>query len=62
MTAGKLIEKLQGLGVPIGTPVTVRCEHEDDLGPCFQVRSVSAEYSHADDSLFVAIDCDQELE
>jgi hypothetical protein len=55
MTVGELADQLRALCVHREMPVVLRCEAEEDLGPCFSITAISIEKSD-DGEQFVAID------
>jgi hypothetical protein len=60
MNIGELIDNLHALCVPRDTEVILRCDHEEDMGPCFAIKSASLDHAHDDGSVFVAIDGTQD--
>lgn len=62
MTLGELIDNLNGLCVPRETEVILRCEPEEDMGPCFRISEVSLQVSHSDGMVSAILDGTQELE
>lgn len=62
MTVSELIDSLNALCVPRETEVILRCEPEEDMGPCFMISGVCLQASHADGKVAVMLDGTQELE
>lgn len=62
MSVGELIAKLYALDVDRDAEIILRCEPEEDMGPCFRIGAISVEQSHLDESINVVIDGTQEVD